>query len=65
MMCVFCVGLGEEMTLGSVVGGAENILNIVVFVRFHFFRYLVKWMISNPLWDVDLVAFWVPWAYFF
>ena len=35
------------MTPGSVFGCAENIINAMVFVRFHFFRYLVNWMISN------------------
>ena len=43
----FLVGLGEEVAPGAVVGCAENIINIVVFVRFHFFTYLVNWMISN------------------
>ena len=43
----FLVGLGEKMVPGSVVGCAENILNAMVFVRFHFFTYLVNWMISN------------------
>ena len=43
------MGLGEEMPAGSVVGRAENIVNIVVFVRFHFFTCLVNWMISNRL----------------
>ena len=62
-MC-FLVGLGVEMTPGSVVGCAENIANTMVFVMFHFFTYLVNWMISNPLLDVDLVVFWIPWADF-
>jgi len=43
----FLVGLGEEMTPGSVVGCIENIESTMVFYRFHFFRYLVNWMISN------------------
>ena len=43
------MGLGEEMTPGSVVGRVENIANTVVFVRFHFFTFLVNWMISNRL----------------
>ena len=34
----FLVGLGEKMMPGSVVGCAENIINTVVFVRFHFSR---------------------------
>ena len=63
-MC-FLVGLGQKMMPGSVVGCAENIVNTVVFVRFHFFTYSVNWMISNRLWDVFLVAFWIPWADFF
>ena len=61
----FFVGLGEEMTPESEVGCAENIVNTVVFVRFHFFTCLVNWSISNRLLDVFLVAFWVPWANFF
>ena len=61
----FLVGLGEKMVPGSVVGCAENIVNTVVFVRFYFFTYSVNLMISNRLLDVFLVAFWVPWAYFF
>ena len=63
-MCVFC-GLGEEMTPGSVFGGVGNIVNTVVFVRFHFFTCLVNCMISNRLLDVFFVAFGVPWAHFF
>ena len=63
-MCFF-VGLGEEMTPESEVGCAENIVNTVVFVRFHFFTCLVNWSISNRLLDVFLVACWVPWADFF
>ena len=61
----FLVGLGEKMVPGSVVGCAENIVNTVVFVRFHFFTYSVNWMISNRLLYVFLVAFWVPWIHFF
>ena len=53
------------MTPGFVIGCAENIANTMAFVRFHFFRYLVKWMTATRLSDVFLVAFWVPWAYFF
>ena len=54
-----------EMTPESEVGRAENILNTVVFVRFHFFTYFVNWLISNRLLGVFLVACWVPWAHFF
>ena len=61
----FLVGLGQKMMPGSVVGCAENKVNTVVFVRFHFFTYSVNWMISNRLLDVFLVALWVPWARFF
>ena len=57
----FLVGLGQKI----VVGCAENIVNSVVFVRFHFFTYSVNWMISNRLLDVFLIAFWIPWAHFF
>ena len=60
----FLVSLGAKIMSGSVVGRAENIINTVVFVRFHFFTYLVNWMISNRLLDVFLVAFWVPWIHF-
>ena len=51
--------LGEKMVPRSVVGCVENILNIVVFVRFHFFTYLVNCLISNRLLGVFLVACWV------
>ena len=61
----FLVGLGEKMVPGSVVGCVENIVNTKVFVRFHFFTYLVNRLISNRLLGVFLVAFWVPWADFF
>ena len=60
----FLVGLGQKMMPGSVVGCAENIINTMVSVRFHFFTYSVDWMISNRLLDVFLVAFWVPWTQF-
>ena len=53
----FLVGLGQKMMPGSVVGCAENIVNTMVFVRFHFFTYSVNWMISNRLLDVFLVVF--------
>ena len=43
---MFFSGFGCGVMPGSGVGGAENIVNIVVFVRFHFFTYLVNWMIS-------------------
>ena len=61
---MFFGDLGKELPAGSVVGRAENIINTVVFVRFHFFTCLVNWMLSNRLWDVFLIAFWVPWADF-
>ena len=61
----FFMGLGEKMVPGSVVGCVENIVNIVVFVRFHFSTYLVNWLISNRLLGVFLVACWVHWAHFF
>ena len=60
----FLMGLGVKMVPGSVVGCAENTANTVVFVRFHFFTYLVNWLISNRLLGVFLNAFWVPWADF-
>ena len=60
----FLMGLGVKMVPGSVVGCAENIVKTVVFVRFHFFTYLVNWLISNRLLGVYLVGFWVPWAHF-
>ena len=43
----FFVGLGEKMIPGSVIGCTGNIINTLVFVRFHFFTYLVNWMITN------------------
>ena len=61
----FLVGLGQKMMPGSVVGCAENIVNTVVFVRFHFFTYLVNWLIFNLLFAVFLIAFWVPWTQLF
>ena len=38
----FLMDLGVKIVPGSVVGCGENMLNIVVFVRFHFFTYLVN-----------------------
>ena len=61
----FLVGLGQKMMPGSVLGCAENIISIVVFVRFHFFTYLANWLISNRLLGVFLAGFLVPWAHFF
>ena len=52
------------MMPGSVVGCAENIANTVVFVRFHFFTYLMNWLISNRLLGFFLVGFWIPGAHF-
>ena len=60
----FLVVLGEKMVPGSVVGCAENIVNTVVFVRFHFSTYSVNWMISNRLSDVFLVFCLIPWTHF-
>ena len=60
----FLMALSEKMVPGSVVGCVKNIANTVVFVRFHFFTYLVNWLISNRLLGVFLVGFWVPWAHF-
>ena len=60
----FLMGLGVKMVPGSVVGCAENIVNTVAFVRFHFFTYLVNWLISNRRLGIYLVGFWVPWAHF-
>ena len=62
---LFVAGLGEKMMPGSVVGCAENMINTVVFMRFHFFTYSVNWMIPSRLLDVFLVAFWIPWSHFF
>ena len=62
----FLMGLGEKMVPGSVVGCLKNIINQLVFVRFHFFTYSVNWMISNRLLDIFLVVvFCVPWIQFF
>ena len=55
-MC-FVVGLGQEMTPESEVGCAENMINTMVFERFHFFTCLVNWMISNRLLDVLFGSF--------
>ena len=63
-MCFF-MGLSEEMMPGSHVGCAENMKNTVVCVRFHFFTYLVNWMIYNRLLDAFLVALGVPGTNFF
>ena len=52
----FLMGLGVKMVPGSVVGCAD--------VRFHFFTYLVNWLIFNRLLCVFLVGFWVPWIHF-
>ena len=38
----FLVGLGQKMMPGSVVGCVENTVNTMIFVRFHFFTYLVN-----------------------
>ena len=65
LRCVFRGFGSEEMIPGSVAGCAENIINVVVFVRFHFFKYLVNWMISHQLWDVFCGFLGAPWAYFF
>ena len=59
------MGLGDEMTSGSVVACAGNILNTQLFVWFHFFTYVVNWVTSSRLVDVFLIGFWIPWAYFF
>ena len=45
----FLVGLGEQMTTGSVLGCIENIIHVVFFVWSHFFTYFVNWMISKWL----------------
>ena len=60
----FLVSLGQKTMPGSVVGCAEDIVNTMVFVRFHFFTYAVNWMISNRLLDVFSVSFWLSWAHF-
>ena len=54
---MFFSGFGWEMVPGSVVGCVANMINTVVFVRFHFFTYLVNWMISNWLLDAFWIAF--------
>ena len=62
-VCIL-VGLGEKMVPGFVVGCVENIVNAMVFVRFHFFTYLVNWLISNRLLGVYLIGFLATWAHF-
>ena len=57
---MFFSRFGEKMIPGSVLGCAENIVKTMVFVRFHFFTYLVSWLISNQLFDVFLVGFGLP-----
>jgi hypothetical protein len=59
----FLLGLGEKKIPGSVAGCIENIANAQVFVRFHFFTYLVSWMISNCFFDIFLVVFRISWAH--
>ena len=56
----FLMGLGEKMVPESVVGCVEKMINTIVLMRFHFFRYLVNWLISNRLLGVYLVGFWIP-----
>ena len=56
----FLMGLGEKMVPGSVVECVENIVNTMVFVRFHVFAYLANWLISNRLLGVFLVVFGYP-----
>ena len=51
------MGLIEKTIPGTVVGCAEHIINNVAFVRFHFFMYLVNWIIATRLFDVFFVAF--------
>ena len=41
------VGLDKEMMPGCGVECVKNIINIEVFVRFHFFTCLVNWRIFN------------------
>ena len=43
------VGLNEKVipVPGTVLRRTENIMDMLVFVRFHFFIYFVDWMISN------------------
>ena len=53
----FLMGLGEKMVPGSVVGCVENIINTVVFVRFHCFTYFVNWLISILLFGIFFVFF--------
>ena len=60
----FLLGSCQKMMPESVFGCAENIVNTVVFVKFHVFTYSVNWMISNRLLDVFSVSFWVSWAHF-
>ena len=51
--------------INQALATVENQLNTKVFVRFHFFTCLVKWLISNRLLEVFLVGFGVPWGHFF
>ena len=63
-MC-FLVGLGEKMVPGSVDGCVENIVNTVVFVKFHFFTYFSELVDIRLTVGVFLLAFWVLWGHFF
>ena len=59
------MGLDEEMMPGCGVECVKNIVNTLVFVRFHFFLCLVNWRIFNRLLDAFLVALGVPGTHFF
>ena len=51
------MALDEKMIPGVVVRCAKNLVNAMVFVRFHLFTYSVNWMISNRLWDRVVSSF--------
>ena len=61
-VCVL-VGLGENIP-GSVVECVGNFVKCIGFIRFHFFTYLVNWMISNRLVDLFSSSCFIPRAFF-
>ena len=51
------MSLSDDMTLGFIVGRAENIINTIRFARFHFFTYSVNRVICNRRLDVFWMGF--------
>ena len=59
------MGLDKEMMPGCGVECVKDIVNTIVFVRFHFFLCLVNWRIFNRLVDAFLIPWGVPGTHFF